>query len=594
MTVMPSVWARPLALLGQRPAALASLVALSLLASIAEGLGIGLLIPLLDGFGGAPSGGSALGAALARFLPSEPGGARVVALCAAIATLLALRTAVVLTYQRAATAAIARAAAELRTMACTSLLAMPYPAYAQLDRGRGLNTLDAQVYQASEALLTLLDALNAAITAAVLLALLLALSWQTALIAMLAALPAHLAVRVLARASRRAGAKVTAAHFGYAERAYAMLAGLRTIHMFGAEGRVRDRLANDAERHARAFRDSERINQAIAPVGELLYLPCFLAVLLYGWHAGLPTPLLIASLLLLYRAQPALKRLDHARVSLAALAATMDAFDTLIALGRPPARRAEQEPALGPLRHAVAFDAVGFRYRSDGPPVLDGVSFAIEAGAVVVLLGRSGAGKSTLVNVLFGLCLPSEGALRVDGAPLAAGDLPGWRRQLAFAGQDADLLPGSLRDNVALARPDASDAEVREALRRSHALEFVEPLPAGLATAVGAGGIALSAGQRQRIAIARALLTRPRLLVLDEATSGLDERAELALLEELITTRGETALLIITHRSSMLRLADRVVLLERGRVTAAGRPAQVATDPAYGRVLGEIARDASG
>jgi ATP-binding cassette subfamily C protein len=201
--------------------------------------------------------------------------------------------------------------------------------------------------------------------------------------------------------------------------------------------------------------------------------------------------------------------------------------------------------------------------------VLRGVDLFLEAGKMTAIVGPSGAGKSTLADLANGLLLPTRGRLLVDGIPLGPAVMRQWRRQVGYVGQDTVLFHQSVRANLLWASPHATEEQMREALLLASA-EFVYDLPGGLESVVGDRGILLSSGQRQRIALARALLRRPTLLLLDEATNALDVENEArvldALREAMRKREGRLTILMIAHRASAVRKADRVFELEGGRV----------------------------
>jgi subfamily B ATP-binding cassette protein MsbA len=221
------------------------------------------------------------------------------------------------------------------------------------------------------------------------------------------------------------------------------------------------------------------------------------------------------------------------------------------------------------LQGDVEFDAVEFAYEP-GKPVLNGVSFAASAGTVTALVGPSGAGKSTIIGLLAAFHTPTAGAVRVDGVDLSTVRLDSYRTQLGLVLQETFLFDGTIRENVAFSRPDATDEQVLAACRLARVDEFAESFPDGYATVVGERGIKLSGGQKQRVSIARAVLADPRILILDEATSSLDSESE-ALIQEGLAhlMRGRTTV-VIAHRLSTIRRADQILVVEGGRVTESG------------------------
>jgi subfamily B ATP-binding cassette protein MsbA len=223
-----------------------------------------------------------------------------------------------------------------------------------------------------------------------------------------------------------------------------------------------------------------------------------------------------------------------------------------------------------PVRGAVSLEAVTFAYSDDAAPVLRGVSLDIAPGEVVALVGRSGAGKTTLASLVPRFWDVDSGRITLDGHDLRELALHDLRGAIGIVPQEPTLFSGTVRENIAYARPDASDADIERAARAAHAWEFVTRLPDGLDTRVGERGVKLSGGQRQRIAIARVFLKNPAVVILDEATSSLDSESEHlveAALGELL--QGRTTI-IIAHRLSTVRRADRVIVLDQGRVIEQG------------------------
>ena len=254
-------------------------------------------------------------------------------------------------------------------------------------------------------------------------------------------------------------------------------------------------------------------------------------------------------------------------------------FDVMQRLQTECENERETQPVdaktLKPLNGEIEYDNVSFSYPLAVSPVLTGVDLKIAANHVTALIGSSGAGKSTLADLLMGLLEPSSGDIRVDGVELARDNRRGWRDQIAYVPQDVFLLHESIADNLLVAAPSSSEAEIWAALAAAKADAFVLALPEKLSTIVGDRGVRLSGGERQRIALARALLRKPRLLILDEATSALDWENQLLVAETIRALKGSMTIVTIAHRPSMIAFADAVVVIEAGRVVEHGAMAEL-------------------
>ncbi|MBB6433813.1 ABC transporter ATP-binding protein [Streptomyces candidus] len=233
----------------------------------------------------------------------------------------------------------------------------------------------------------------------------------------------------------------------------------------------------------------------------------------------------------------------------------------------------------------VAFEGVTFRYRDDLPYVHHGVDFEVPGGGMTAFVGPSGAGKTTVFGLIERFYEATGGRVLVDGRDVRDWPLAELRAAIGYVEQDAPVLAGTLRENLVFAAPDASAEAIREVLVKARLDGLVERLPDGLDTVVGHRGSKLSGGERQRVAIARALLRKPRLLLLDEATSQLDAVNELALRDAVAEAARETTVLVVAHRLSTVTLADRIVVMDAGKVRAVGTHAElVSGDPLYGEL----------
>ena len=359
------------------------------------------------------------------------------------------------------------------------------------------------------------------------------------------------------------------------------LAGLRISKSHGLEVRQLARLQARTEGTAAAQIAVVR-NQADLS----FWLQIGSAAIMAGvfWVAlswfGLPLASILLLLYLYARLVPMLTGLQRQVQSLLALVPAADRVNALL-----EALRVNMEPPGGPqdsptLSRSLRLVGVGFGYDGvDGPAVLRDVDLQVAAGRTTAIVGPSGGGKSTVADIVVGLLAPDRGRVTIDDALLEGGRVAAWRRRIGYVNQDTFLFHDSIRANLLLVRPEASEAELVEALTAASA-DFVIALPDGLDTVVGDRGVRLSGGERQRIALARAILRRPALLVLDEATSALDPENERVIQEAIARMAGKQTLLVIAHRLASVRGADAIYVMERGRVVESGAWDELVRRPA--------------
>jgi subfamily B ATP-binding cassette protein MsbA len=225
---------------------------------------------------------------------------------------------------------------------------------------------------------------------------------------------------------------------------------------------------------------------------------------------------------------------------------------------------------LDDIRGDISFENVSFAYE-EGIEVLRDVSFEAPTGTVTALVGSSGSGKTTAAGLAASFRIPTRGTVRIDGFDLATVKLDSFRNQLGVVLQDEFLFEGTIRENILLARSDASEEELLEAVKAAHVKIFTDHFEKGLDTLIGERGVKLSGGQRQRVSIARALLADPRILILDEATSSLDTESEAYIQESLARLMAGRTTLVIAHRLSTIRRADQILVLEDGRIVERGK-----------------------
>jgi subfamily B ATP-binding cassette protein HlyB/CyaB len=352
-----------------------------------------------------------------------------------------------------------------------------------------------------------------------------------------------------------------------------MVTGAQTIKAMAVEPEVQKKWENLLANYVRASYKTSKLSGVAGSVGQLIDRGSTLAILWLGAHlvmrGDLTVGQLIAFQMLSGRVSGPVLRLVQLWQDFQQAGLSIRRLGDIFHSAPEPSLNVTKTrfPAI---RGDVRLEGVRFRYRLDGPEIIRSINLDIKVGMILGIVGRSGSGKSTLAKLIQRLYLPESGRILIDGIDLALAD-PAWlRRQIGVVLQESFLFNGSVRDNIAFHYPQASMEEIIRVANLAGAHEFILELPEGYDTIVGERGTALSGGQRQRIAIARALLTNPRILIFDEATSSLDSESEAIIQRNLRQIcRGRTVILI-AHRLSTLRIAERIIVLEKGEIVELG------------------------
>jgi len=546
---------------------------LGLVSSALEGLGIGLLVPLLSTLldGDQPIAATGFMATLAEFANMFGAQTRLFAIAGAIFVLVLFK-AIIQTVNWTFIAWIdGRAGHDIRQGLAKRLLQLGYPFYLDHDPARLVTIVSIEAWKASDAI-RLVFSIAAAAAAIIVFSLLLGfVSWRLFLLVAIGVVLIRFAQAIYVRSLRSLSDRVSAANRGLSERMLQIIEAMRLIRIFGQEARELTSFSHASDDVRNALYDVERATSRMQPMLEVLHSALFICILLVASGTGMDMPTAIAFLVLLYRMQPHLLTLNQARLTLASLAGPVKEVEWLLdAAGKPlpPGGTIKVDRLEG----AIRFACVSFTYpnRPESGPALSDVSFQLQPNRSTALIGRSGAGKSTIINILCQLLEPTSGRVTVGGVDLAEIDTHSWRRRIGMAGQDIDLVEGTVAENIAYGMPDVSEQVIAQAAHLADADAFIRALPQGYATPVGTRGMSLSGGQRQRIGLARALVRNPEILILDEATNAVDGISEHAIMSLLRGRARHGMTIVISHRQSTLASCEDGVVLDSGRVSESG------------------------
>lgn len=548
-------------------------IALILAAAAVEGLSYGLLLPALRGL--FERAAASPGADSGRFLPL---------LALVVAGQLA-RSALRYLAAYGLADRVRRFSARLRGLVYERYLGFGKSFFDGESPGRLCQTLVGYPQQVAHGLNVLNGAVYAVCALAAYLGLMAWISWPLTAAAAAVSLLALRAIGGVSRDLRGLSQDHARAYSALAGKAADVLACIGLVRAHASEASEREAFARANGEVAGLELGMDRRNALVGPLYESLLLA---AAALMAAGTGLQLMRadagraagLVVFFMLLRRSTAMFLSLSRSQAALAAMRGPIAELEAVFD-DRGKAILPEGRIPFAGLRRSVEFDRVGFSYPG-GARALEEVSFSLEKGRVTALVGASGAGKTTVVNLLLRFHDPSSGAVRIDGVDLREMTSRSLRGRIALVGQEAPLFNASLRENLRYGRQDASDRELEEALARVG----LERLAGRLSEALGDRGGRLSAGERQRLAVARAALKGAELWVLDEPTSALDARSE-AVVEDLILeeTRGKTVLMV-SHRAAVVRRADKVVLLEDGRVAREGPASEVLAGAAPSRPLG--------
>ncbi len=358
--------------------------------------------------------------------------------------------------------------------------------------------------------------------------------------------------------------------------------GLRLLHSNGHLDESDQQLRRRMGELERQLRAQSRLLAVVEPFSSFLPILAIalivaISLLLLGGRNSGVLPSLVTFVLALQRLTMRLSLLSSTINQLAANTAELERLNQILSPKGKQFRRLGGS-LFRNLESAIRFERIGLQYSPELPPALADISFTLQQGQMLALVGSSGGGKSSIADLLVGLYSSTSGQIWVDHTPLQHLELASWQQRLGVVSQDTFLFNSTIAENIAFGTPGASQAKIAAACEAAQAAEFIERLPHGYDTLVGERGYRLSGGQRQRLSLARAICRDPELLILDEATSALDSQSELLVQEAIERLDSNYTVLVIAHRLSTIVRADQILVLDKGRVVQQGNHTSLLTE----------------
>lgn len=552
-------------LVGQYPqyrVPLLLLVLLGLVGSLAESFGVSLIVLLLGMLisGDIVQVGGALGDLYAMTLRVAGADNRVVA--ALVFGFILTKIAASIAYGLLSSWLRHSISEEVRARLFQIYLDMPFPSFKSFEQGTLHETLALHSWAVADALAKYAR-IGANICSIVVFAVFVAVLSLPA--AIIAAIGSALMIALMGPLGRRGAALGEAslkANAVLTGQTLAELQAMRTIRAFARESWASRRFRM-ASRSARSrFEAIERLQIIVYPLTEIGYLLLLVAVALSSAAVGISNAATLAAVLLLYRLQPHLRELESNRLALAGHSASTDLVRHFLQQ-RWKGDASPAKPYRG-IGDGITFEGVTFRHET-GTPLIDDFRAIIPSSGLTIISGPSGSGKTTIINLLLRLYEPQRGRILIGGEPIAAIARRDWLAHVAIAGQDIDLIPGDIAQNIRFGRFNASEEELWRAAEKAGLAETIRKMPGGLKTPVGERGTSVSGGQRQRIGLARALVRNPDILILDEATNAVEHQLEAKILEGILQDRVGKITILITHRNIDLLKSAVVVSLNEGK-----------------------------
>ena len=558
-----------------------------LCASLLEGIGLALLMPLLGriGLGAGADGGNPILSLVDPMLEAAGVTLEVGPLMTIVVVVLLLQVSVTFAVKCFEAQCTTEYTANWRNKLFFAVINADWTFLMRTKSEAQVNQIVNETSRVSAAFGLLLQMANSLFFVLVYAAIALVATWEVVAFLLAFGLTIFLVTRPLSHRGRTVGERVTEVSQALFHRAQEFLYGAKLVKATATESAATKLFAESVESYRRTYFEAGVLPALV----QLIYMGSGYIVLGVGvWFTiarlTVDPMAVIVAIYVFLRLYVQLTNFQQLRqgflLSVSALPPLRREYDDACRQAERPGRGIEPG---GPLPAAI--DIVDLTVTYEGSPALRGVSLQLQAGKILGITGASGAGKSTLVDAIVGLVEPVKGSVVIDGTQMPEIDPRAWRHRIGYVAQETLLLNGTVAENIAWGQPGASQTDIESAARLANADEFIRGMKKGYGTNIGGRSVRISGGQRQRIGLARALLGRKRLVILDEATSALDSESEAQVMQAVENLRGRVTVVIVAHRLSTLRLADRIAVLDFGEVVELGGFDELcAKNGAFGRL----------
>ncbi len=551
-------------------------VVFTLLAAVFEGFGVGFILSFLQSFTSPEAEPIKTGIewldvwVLAVNAPARERLYRVSALILVVTWLRCGLTYLGLVYSKIAQINLIDG---LRKQMFEQLQGLSLRYFSKTRSGELLNSLTTEIEQIKQSFEVMAFLLTRGSTLIAYIISMVLISWQLTIISLMLFTLLSVGVSTLIDRVREASFERSKANGMFVATAVEFISGIRTVHAFATQDFERRRFYDASSGIVNTMTKIVKASNLVGPLSEGMSITIIIGMLLFAFATFIPNNQLqpasfLTFLFVLFRLMPIVRQFNGTRAKLGDFQGSLNNIKELLRTDNKPYFEDGTVQFQG-LQRGIEFVGVDFGYEADNL-VLHNVTLTIERGKTTALVGASGAGKTTLADLIPRFYDPTHGNVLLDGIDLRDFDIHSVRRRLAIVSQDTFIFNTSVRNNIAYGTEAADETAIREAARLANALEFIEEMPQGFDTRLGDRGVRLSGGQRQRIAIARALLRNPDILILDEATSALDSVSERLIQESLEQLSVGRTVIAIAHRLSTIMRADKVVVLEQGRIVEQG------------------------